>query len=294
MRLGRVSGRRLLLFLFLAAVAVPNFYAIIVTVPALLRGDLVGADWFTFTTAADLVGTDALYRFEGGAYRHSPLFAYAFGVIAVLGPLTWRVLHILVLALLPTWRLAAISLLFFPFWADLFSGNVLTFAFVAAATAIAGSRIGTGAYLGLVALIPQPILLPVAAWLLWQRRSWRWPFIGAVAAHAIIVAVTGLGDDWLLAVWGSALEIGAPIGIGPSRLIGWLWIPLGLGVAAWCTLRGRLGFASLYASPVWLHFDPLMVLLQLVPQAPREPAAEGRRVERAASTEPAAVRVQAD
>jgi len=45
--------------------------------------------------------------------------------------------------------------------------------------------------------------------------------------------------------------------------MGSLWVPIGLVLAAWLTWRGRLGFASLAASPYWLPYYLFMPFLEL-------------------------------
>ena len=41
--------------------------------------------------------------------------------------------------------------------------------------------------------------------------------------------------------------------------------PIGLAIAAYFTLKGRLGWASLFASPYWLLHYGMMLLLELRP-----------------------------
>lgn len=43
-----------------------------------------------------------------------------------------------------------------------------------------------------------------------------------------------------------------------------VWVPIGLALAAWLTWKGRLGYASLAASPYWLPYYLLFALLELV------------------------------
>ncbi len=52
---------------------------------------------------------------------------------------------------------------------------------------------------------------------------------------------------------------------GPSAWIGLAWVPIGLALAAWLTWRGRLGFASVAASPYWFGYYLLMLFLEISP-----------------------------
>jgi len=53
----------------------------------------------------------------------------------------------------------------------------------------------------------------------------------------------------------------------PSRFIGMAWVPVGVALAAWLTLRGRLGLASVVISPYLLANYWLMLLLEARPLA---------------------------
>jgi hypothetical protein len=141
----------------------------------------------------------------------------------------------------------------------------MAFILLAAAWALRGSRIATGIYLVLVFLVPRPLMLPVAAWLLWKRTEWRGPFVAAFALHAVAVIATGWAGPWLGTLVAAGADASLPSNVGPGRLIGTLpWILIGLPLAAYLTWRGRLGFASIAASPYWLPYYLIMPLLELV------------------------------
>jgi hypothetical protein len=57
--------------------------------------------------------------------------------------------------------------------------------------------------------------------------------------------------------------------LGPSALIGWAWVPIGLALGAWLTWKGRLGLASLAVSPYVLPYYLVMILLELSPLVAR-------------------------
>lgn len=243
-----------------------NFYLFTLTDWTMLRGG-GGADWTIFGEAGRrAVEGGALYAVEDNyAFRYSPLLAYLFWIIAPIGALAWRVLHVAAVGAMALHdrRLALVTFLSWPFWFDVEAGNVMTFVLVVAAFALAGRRWAIGAYLVAAIIIPRPLMLPVAIWLLWWHREWRWPFAALFVAHAIVVALTGWAPAWIGSLVSSSAEIESVLNFGPSRLIGWWWIPIGLTAAVILTWRGRLGWASLATSPYWLPYYFLMPLLEL-------------------------------
>ena len=58
-------------------------------------------------------------------------------------------------------------------------------------------------------------------------------------------------------------QVGIAFDVGPARLVGGWWIPMGLVLAAILTWRGRLGWASLAISPYWLPYYLMMPLLEI-------------------------------
>ena len=223
-------------------------------------------DWVLFTTAADRIrsGMDP-YGFDVAheSFRWSPVAAWLFVPISALGPLLWRVLHVAALLALPR-RVAFIALVSWPFWFDFATGNVMTFLFVLAFLALRGSRWAAIGIIVLTILVPRPLMLPLAAWLLWRQR-WLWPWaIGLFVAHAGALLVVGWTDAWvarLLETGGS--QIGIPFDVGPARFIGTLWIPIGAGLAVVLLLLRRVGWACLVVSPYWLPYYLFMPLLEL-------------------------------
>jgi hypothetical protein len=197
-------------------------------------------------------------------YRWSPLAAYLLVPVVALGLWPWRLLHFAVLAALRDWRLVALVAVSWPFWADVEQGSVLTFCFVAAVLALRGSRTAGAVYLALCLLIPRPLMAPVALWLLWQHPRWRLPFLAAAAAQVGLLAAMGDLGAWVRVLAGSSSEMTSGANMGPSVVLGYWWPILGLPLAAWFTWRGRLGLASLAASPYWLLYYLLFGLLEFV------------------------------
>jgi hypothetical protein len=156
-----------------------------------------------------------------------------------------------------------IALVSWPFWFDVEAGNILIFVVVLAAWALRGSRSGAIAYLALLILVPRPLMVPVALWLLWQRPELRLPFVALLGAHTVAVLLGGWGGDWLHALQASSGDVLNPANIGPSRFIGGWWMIIGLPMAVLLTFRGRLGWAGLAASLYWLPYYLLVLLLEL-------------------------------
>jgi hypothetical protein len=239
------------------------------TISAFYLAD-VGYDWQIFVEAGRRVIDGGLYDWQGiYTYRYSPLLAYVFAVITPIGFLGWSALHVVSLLALPGRWLPVLTVLLWPFWGDLYNGNTMTFVVVAGAAALAGSGIGTGVYLLLALLMPRPLAVPLLVWLLWKRPEWRVPFAAALMVHVAVVVALGFGPAWL----GALLHAGEGTSVadfGPAALIGTLWVPIGLVLAVFLTWRGRLGMASLAASPYWLPQYLLMLLLDLVPVRDRQ------------------------
>ncbi len=223
-------------------------------------------DWANFIEAGERFGTGTLYEVDPPyAFRWSPVAAWLLGFVTLMPLWLWQVLHLAVLPLLRSWLLVAAVLVSYPFWFDVQTGNLMTFVAVLGVLALRGGRVATATFLVLTVLIPRPLMLPLAVWLLWQRPATRLPFAAFFVAHAAVVVALGYGAEWLAALTSVQAELGNAYNFGPSRFIGALWIPIGLALAAWLTWRGRLGLASVAISPYWLPYYFLMLLLEFAP-----------------------------
>jgi hypothetical protein len=138
----------------------------------------------------------------------------------------------------------------------------MIFVAVTAVWAVRGNGPATALFLALSVLVPRPLMLPLAAWLLWNRPAWRVPFVAFFLVHAAAVVAVGYATDWLMALTTVEAELTSDFNFGPSTIIGAFWIPIGAALAIWLTWRGRLGLASLAASPYWLPYYFLMLLLE--------------------------------
>lgn len=280
--LSRVRGlnRRLLLRAGVTALVTANLVLVAITIAGLFVSD-AGYDWMIYREAGERIISGGLYDWEGiYAWSYSPIVAYAFTVLAPIGFAGWSILHVVALLALRDTRLIVITAVSWPFWVDLYNGNTMTFVFVAAAAALRGSTLGSGAYLSLALLMPRPLMLPLVAWILWQQRRWRLYFPIVVAVFAVLVFATGQGAAWLETLTGVSEAVAASSrDIGPGAVIGAWWLPIGAALALALTYFGKVGIASIAASPYWLPQYLLMALLELANPARAE--APGRSVQRA-------------
>lgn len=232
----------------------------------LIASGAPAVDWVQYVEAGRRVlsGGDLYAVTDTYAFHYSPLAAYGMAPLSVIGTIGWRLAHVLAAVAMPTWPMRLLVLGSWPFWYDVEAGNILVFVLLAAAWALRGSRLAALVYLLLVLLVPRPLMIPVAGWLLWQQPSLRMPFVVALGVNIVAVLATGWGGDWLAAMLAAGGDVTNPSNIGPSRFIGTVpWLIIGLPLAALLTWRGRLGLASLAASPYWLPYYLLVLVLEL-------------------------------
>ena len=223
-------------------------------------------DWEIYVEAARRYPLGTLYDWHDPFfYRYAPQLAPLLGLLPWVGLLAWRVAHFVALAMLPSRRLALLLLVSYPFWFDVTTGNLIVFVLLAAAWAYRGNGLATAAYLALCVLIPRPIMLPLLAWILWQRPAWRLPFVGMAAVAVLTAVPTGYLPEWIGSLFQSgASEIANDFNLSPSRFLGPAWLIIGLPLGAWLTMRRRLGWASMAISPYLLPYYVQMLGLELV------------------------------
>jgi hypothetical protein len=258
-------GSRLVLLGLIGIVGAVNVYLVARSAGLIFQG-APAVDWAQYVEAGRRVfsGGDLYAVTDTYAYHYSPVLAWAFAPLAAIGTVGWRLLHVVAVLALPGWPMRMLGLLSWPFWYDVEAGNLLAFVVLAAAWAARGSRVGSAAFLALVLLVPRPLMLPVAAWVLWKQPEWRIPFVVAFAVHAVVVVATGWAEDWAVALLAAGGDVTNPSNVGPSRVLGTVpWVLIGVPLAGWLTVRGRLGLASLMASPYWLPYYLLVLLLEL-------------------------------
>jgi hypothetical protein len=235
-------------------------------------------DWEIYLEAARRFPLGTLYDWHDPYfYRYAPQLAPVLGLLPAVGLVAWRVAHFVALAVLPSRRLALLLLVSYPFWFDVNTGNLMVFVLLAAAWAYRGNGPATGVYLAMCVLVPRPIMLPLLAWILWQRPSWRLPFVGLAALGVLTALPTGYLPAWIGSLWQSGLgEIANDFNLSPSRFLGPAWLIIGLPLAAWLTMRGRLGWATMSISPYLLPYYVQLLGLELVRPARFRPLAPGR------------------
>lgn len=223
------------------------------------------ADWELWEQVAGRIRDGTLYDHSGTyTWVWSPLAAWL--IAGVIVPAGYGALMAVRAAVLPLlgWRLAALTILSLPFWVDAINGNLFTFSVVAGVLALRGNRWAALSFLALTCLMPRPVQLPLAGWLLWQRADVRLPFIGMVAVSAIAAGVSGYAVDWLSALVALTGGYRTPeVNLGPTRLFGAAWLIIGVPLAAWLTLKGRVGWAGLALSPYVIPQYLLSILWEL-------------------------------
>lgn len=208
-----------------------------------------GVDWQLFRLMPEAVANGTVYEVgdPGVAFVWSPVAAWLMAGAALASYWVWAAVHVAVVLLLRNVFLIALVLLSYAFWFDVAQGNTVTFVIVAGLLAMRGSRWGALAYFALLILMPRPLMLPLAGWLLWQDR-WLWkPVAVLFAAHAVMVLVAGGLEGWV----GNVLhhDLAPGITVGPTAIIGRWWLLAGVPLAALLAWRRRFGWAALAISP---------------------------------------------
>ena len=222
-------------------------------------------DWLQFVEGGRRVFTSDLYEVtDTYGFRWSPVAAYGFAALAPMGTIAWRLLHVVAALALPTWPMRLVTLATWPFWYDVEAGNVMVFVLLAGAWTIRGNAIGIVGFVALSLLVPRPLMLPILAWILWQRPDWRIPILVIAAAHVALSLMSGWTLEWIEMLVTLGVEEGSPNNLGPTRWLGAWWLLVGIPLGAWLTHMGRLGWASLAVSyPYVLPYYLLMLVLEV-------------------------------
>jgi hypothetical protein len=235
-------------------------------------------DWGVLAQIPSRLSDGTLYVHDQ-AYNYiwSPAAAWIIALAVLpLGYHVWFVLHAVSLAVLRDRQLIGLAVCSLPLWVDAGLGNTLAFVFVTAALAIRGSHGGRLAYLALCALMPRPLQLPLAAWLVVRDPTVRVPFAAMVTGVVGFSVATGDLGDWV-AVMGplAAAQAAGGANLGPTRFLGAGWLLIGIPLGAWLAMRGRLGLAGLaitpYLFPQYLLFALLETIRPADPAQPRVP-----------------------
>ena len=217
---------------------------------------------FDWRLLSDAVRMANPYDHPNG-FPYSPLTILPLQLLTGLGHPAWVALHIPALA--PLGRLAPLALLSYPFAFDLATGNVMTFVGVAAYIAFRGNRWGEIGYLGLFLLMPRPLMAPLVLWLLWKRPRTRVPFAVLAVVSGVLVLASGFAFEWIgrLLTYSQILVLDNAVNLSPSQWLGWAWWPIGLALSGVLLWKGRVGLASLAASPYLFPQYLWMLVLEL-------------------------------
>jgi hypothetical protein len=158
-------------------------------------------------------------------------------------------MHIPIALALPTWRARLVMLVSYPFWFDVAVGNVMVVMAVVAVYAVRGHRWAGWTFLTLTLLVPRPLMLPVAGWLLWRHRQYRVGFVALFTLHALAVLGTGWGVDWIASMLKEGWQVASSFNIGPTRVLGYWWLLAGIPLGLALFVRGHVGWAGLAISP---------------------------------------------
>lgn len=219
------------------------------------------ADWEAWRAVADGLASGTLYDLGTAIpYAWSPVFAPVVVVVAWLGPVVTGLAFGAMVLLVRNPLLIWLTFVSFGFWTALAGGNAFLFAFVAGALALAGSRSAALVYLALLFLMPRPVQIPLAVWLLVKYPDVRLPAIGIFTVHAALVLASGYGPQWIETM----ASIGSPAwDKGPTRWLGLWWLVIGLPLGAWLTRKGYVGWAGVVISTYTVPHNLLMPLVEL-------------------------------
>jgi hypothetical protein len=232
-------------------------------------------DWALFVEASRRVWGRGLYEESATyAFRWSPVLAYALGPITALGPWLWRAGQVALAVAMPDRRLSLLVLLAYPFWFDVWLGNVNILILWLAAWALTGHRWAVVGFLVAAVLIPRPLVVPLVIYLLWRQPWTRIPFVAIFASHSGAVLATGWGPEWIGRLVATGSEMSSIFNLSPSRWIGLAWLPIGIALGAVAFVRGRPALAGLFVTPYVL---PYYLLLPLAELARRDGAGRSRQ-----------------
>jgi hypothetical protein len=242
----------------LAAYGAFNLALLIVTIP--LDG---GPDWALWQALPQAIAEGRMYDTGTEAPMvWSPVMGYVMAAASYLY-WPWFALHVGAVLLLRDWRLTLVVGLTAGAWIDALMGNTFVFVFVAGVLAYRGSRPAALIFLLLTLLMPRPLQMPLAAWLLYRDRSLWVPFAAMFTVHLGVVLWSGYLLDWIT----NATAHMANGNVGPTAIFGRAWLIVGLPLGVWLTVKGRVGWAGVAVSPYLLGVYWLWPFLEIAPKS---------------------------
>lgn len=221
-------------------------------------------DWSLWSALPNAVMNGTIYdQIADIRFVWSPMAAWIMAGAATIGYWPWAGLHFGALWWL-RWNpaLVALAAVSWGFWVDVANGGVMTFVFVAGALALRGSRRGALVYLAFSILIPRPIHLPLAIWLVWNRPETRVPAAAMAAVSAAVTIGSRYAEPWIGAV---VAQTDAGFNLGPSQFIGLWWLVIGVPLGVLLLYRGYVGWSGVVMSPYVMPYYLLMPLLDVAP-----------------------------
>jgi hypothetical protein len=186
---------------------------------------------------------------SGTPFLYSPLLAWLMVPIVPLGFAGSVALHVGALALLrDRWLIAAVAVSW-PWWTDLTAGNLFGLVFVLGLLALRENRWAEYGYLVACLLMPRPLQMPLAAWLLWRRPYLRGPTVVIALGSLILVVGTGLAQEWAEFLVTATAPMYGMNSYSPTRSLGMLWLVIAAPFAAYSFWRGWIGLAGILVSP---------------------------------------------
>jgi hypothetical protein len=218
-------------------------------------------DWDLFTQLPQRLADGTVYSVDR-QFVWSPVMAWIMAAVSYVGYWPWVALHVATLMLLRSPLLILLAACSWAFWIDAASAHTTTFVFVAGALALSGSRPGAIAYLALCLLMPRPVQLPLAVWLLWRDRSLIRPGLVLGVLYTVVVLASGYAVEWVTtALAFSADQNGT---LGPVRYFGMAWLLVGVPLGVLFLLKGRVAWAGLVITPYVLAHYLLFLLWEIV------------------------------
>lgn len=217
-------------------------------------------DWQIFLSLRDQPPYDVV---TPGPFRYSPVAAWLFSGLTYLGYWPWFALHVAVLWLLRfSPPLIVLTVVSWGWWLDAMMGNAFTFIFVAGLLAVRGSRGWALVYLALLCLMPRPVQMPLAIWLVWKMPDVRLPAAAIIVTHGVLALLSGELGAWVRILASTASDP-AGYNLSPTALIGLAWLIVGVPLSIWLTWKGRVGWAGLAITPYVFPIYWLMPLIDL-------------------------------